>query len=471
MVDSITKTLGSGSGIDTAALVKSLVEAQFAAKTQQVEKRTETLTSQISAVSELKSAINGFNTALKSLVTSGTLSSRLTSSAEGVLRVSATGDTMPTVSTAITVTQLAAAQVSTTNTPIAAGTAFRNGTLSIQLGRDVVDASGAVTGFSASGAPVSVTIDAADATLAGIAAKINGAGAGVTASVVKDGNGERLSIRGASGASQAFQITGADAGDSGESLATLNVGAGATGTTSASRARDALVDVDGVRYARATNSITDLVPDVTLDLVAPSATPVQIGPKRDTAALSQAVNDIVATYNQLFSILRTATDPATGSLARDTGATEMKRALSKLTLTDLTGVTNGTPKTLAEIGVATNRDGSLSVDAAKLARAMKDHPQAIEAMFTESGTGKGVSSALNAIAVQVTSRSFGLGASESRYTQARVKLGDEQVSLTEQQEKMKTRLTQQYASMDARVAVYKSTQAFLTQQIDAWNAN
>ncbi|SOB80140.1 flagellar hook-associated protein 2 [Sphingomonas guangdongensis] len=470
MVESIAKTLGTGSGVDTAALVTSLVEAQFAAKTQQYEQRTETLTKQISTVSELKSAMTGFNNALRALVAGGTLSSRLTSSAEGVLKVSATGTAIPAVNSTITVSQLASAQVSTTNTPIDAATAFAEGTLTIQLGADVYDAAGTVTGFAPVGGGVEVTVPAG-ATLADIAAQINAAGAGVTASVIQDGTGQRLSIRGADGAAKAFEIAAEDTGPGGASLASLAVGRTATGTTSATRANDALVVIDGVRFARATNSITDLVPNVKLDLVAPSTTPVRIGPSRDTAALTQAVNDVVATYNELYTMLRTATDPMTGTLARDSGALEMKRTLGRLTLTDLTGATDGTPKTLAEIGVGTNRDGSLSVDATRLARAVQANPQAVEAMFSDKVTGRGVSSALNAMTVQVTSRSFGLGASESRYTQAQSRLTDDKLELTDQADKMRTRLTQQYASMDARVAVYKSTQAFLTQQIDAWNAD
>ena len=34
---------------------------------------------------------------------------------------------------------------------------------------------------------------------------------------------------------------------------------------------------------------------------------------------------------------------------------------------------------------------------------------------------------------------------------------------------MRTQLTAQFAAMDARVAAYKSTQSFLTNQIAAWN--
>ena len=71
------------------------------------------------------------------------------------------------------------------------------------------------------------------------------------------------------------------------------------------------------------------------------------------------------------AIVNEETNPATGALHNDSAASTLARSLSTLTLTNLvTGVPTGAPKTLAEIGVATNRDGTLSVDATKLSAAM-----------------------------------------------------------------------------------------------------
>lgn len=67
----LANALGAGSGVDTTALVKSLVEAQFANKNAQLIKKSETLTAQISAVSELKSGISGFASALQTLAETG----------------------------------------------------------------------------------------------------------------------------------------------------------------------------------------------------------------------------------------------------------------------------------------------------------------------------------------------------------------------------------------------------------------
>ena len=117
----------------------------------------------------------------------------------------------------------------------------------------------------------------------------------------------------------------------------------------------------------------------------------------------------------------------------------------------------------------TNRDGSLEVNNDKLTKAIASNPAALEAMFSNASDGSGVLAAMNSIKLNATSTLYGLGASTTRYNQAKSDLADQQDKLTTQQEKMTTRLTQQFASMNSRVAAYKSTQTFMENQIKAWN--
>jgi flagellar hook-associated protein 2 len=466
MVDSITKTLGAGSGIDLTQLVTGLVEAQFAAKTATLTKREEAVTAQLSGLARLKSGITNFDRALKTLVSGGTLASKPTSSNEAVLKVSTTGSTVPAALTqSITVQQLASAQVSTTNTAVAADTDYRRGTLRLQLGADVVDGSGNVTGFNADGSPVDITITDADSTVAGIAAKINAANAGVTAEVITDAGGVRLALRGANGAAQAFELSVQNQSGGGASLSAFAVSRMSSTTTTASRARDAIVTMDGVRYTRTSNSITDLVPNVTLDLQSVSTTAVKLGLSRPTEAVTTAVQDFVAAYNEMLAMAKEEADPVTGPLRSESSVNDMMRGLRSLTTNELTAEAVG-PKTLAQLGVATGRDGTLSVNSATLARALRESPTAVEAMFRE---GAGLSKALSEVAARVTSRTFGFDAATQRYTKIKDQLEDARLRITDETEAARTRLTQQFASMDSRVAAYKATQGFLDQQIAAWN--
>jgi flagellar hook-associated protein 2 len=469
---SITTALGAGSGVDTAALVKSLVEAQFAGKTARLTKQTETITSQISGVSTIKSAITGFAGALSALVKGGSLATSPTSSNTGIVTATAlSGAKLAGLSSTIEVRQLARSQVATSPARADMIASVGLGSFTLTLGQATVS-DGAMTGFTASKADaISIPITQGNSGLSGIARAINAANAGVTATVLTDADGSRLSIKGPTGEAKAFTLTATE-DPAAPGLSALNIGPGATGTAIGSSAQDAIVAVDGTALKRSGNSITDLLPGVKLDLVSASVgTKVSLGTSAPTTALSQAVNDFVETFNQLHGVLKEQTDPVTGALRSDGAATTLQRSLRGLTVTPLVGGAQGAPTTLAEIGVKTNREGTLSVDAAALSAALAKYPQAIEAMFADgtAASGTGISSALTTISNAAVNTTTGLGASTTRYTKMQSDITDNQAKLTDAGDVMTKRLTAQFAASEARVAAYKSTLAMLEQQVDAWN--
>jgi flagellar hook-associated protein 2 len=474
-VESITKTLGSGSGIDTTALVQSLVDAQFETRNAQLTKREETLTAQISAASTHKSNITSFAAALSTLSRSGNLATQPTSSNTGIVTVSRlAGATLTDLNARIEVRQLAAAQTASTG-PVTDKTApIGQGKLTLSFGTATV-ANGSMTAFTpTSGAAVDITIGANNASLEGIAAAINAAKAGVTASILTDSAGSRLVIKGASGEARAFTLTATETPGE-EGLAALNIGLGATGTTIGSAAADAIVAIDGVALKRDSNTIADLVPGVKLDLVsAQIGVPVNIGKTLPTSALMQAVSDFVDTYNELFAALNKDLDPVTGALRQDVAAKALKRQLQQLTLTPLTAGAAGAPTTLSQIGIRTNRDGSITLDSAALSRALVNSPDAVERMFAApngvAATNNGLSAALDAISTAAASTTRGLGASEISYTKSKTQIASDKTEALEKAEALRTRMTRQFASMDAKVAAYKSTQTFLENQVKAWNS-
>jgi len=464
----IVKTLGSGSGVDTAAIVDALLQAQFAGKASAITSKTTAVTAQISEVSKLQSGISGFASALTSLIQGCSLVTQPTSSNSSVAAVTPiVGSTIGNLSATLNVTRLAAAQTATTATPVASRTTtIGTGNLTLTFGTATV-ANGAMTGFTAgAAAPISIAIDSTHQSLDGIASAINAAKAGVTASVITDVDGTaRLTLKGATGSAQAFTLSGDT-----PALATLNIGVGETGTTIGSAATNAAVSLDGVSVERASNNISDLVAGVNLTLSATGTT--TLGSSRPTSALTQAVNDYVSTYNELHAVIVEATDPKTGTLNQDSATATLARSLTALPLTNLvTGGAPGAPTTLAEIGVATNRDGTLTVKSDVLQKALTKWPDAVEAMFANGfgASGVGIGAALSAISDAALDSNTGLSASAIRYTAAKADLSDQQDKLTTQQDAAKTRLTQQYAAMDSQVAAYKSTQSFLTAQIAAWN--
>ncbi|RSX13770.1 hypothetical protein CA227_07625 [Sphingomonas koreensis] len=284
-IESIPKTLGGASGIDTAALVKELVEKQFEYRNARLKKREETLTAQISGAATHKSNITSFANAVAGLARGGTLATQPTSSNTSILNVSRlSGANLTTLNARIEVRQLAASQTAHAAPVADKAAAIGQGKLTLTLGTGTVS-NGAMTGFTPGTAtPVDITIDATNSSLEGIANAINAANAGVSASILTDAAGSRLVVKGATGVDRAFTLTATETPGQ-EGLAALNIGVGATGTTIGSAAADALVAIDGVQLKRESNTINDLIPGVKIDLnSAQPGTIVTIGKTLKTTA-------------------------------------------------------------------------------------------------------------------------------------------------------------------------------------------
>ena len=470
---SLLTSLGSGSGVDTTSLVSSLVTAQYSTQSAALTAKSDTLTSQISAVASAKSSINTFATALTTLVKGGTLTTQPTSSNSAVLAATALpGAKLAGLSSTIAVSQLAAAQTAVTNASIPDRTAsLGTGTLTLTFGTATVDANGAMSAFTAgSAASIAIDVTSGNDSLDGIAAAINAKKAGVTASVVTDADGTAyLSLKGATGGAQAFTLDATT--DPSGGLAQFAVGVGASGTRLSSAAQNAKLTVDGVAVERASNTISDLLTGVKLQLSGTSSAPVTLGSITPTDALSNAVSDFVDAYNEVLSTLKTDTDPIDGVLKNDTATRALLAQLKGITLTNLVpGSADGTPSTLAAIGVGTNRDGTLSVDTTTLTRALSESPQAVESMFAySSDASSGLSAILSSLSLNAGNTIYGLGASTSTYTKQQSDIAEQQDTLADQKTATTDRLTAQFAGMNTRVTAYKSVQTFLTNQIAAWN--
>lgn len=467
---SLLTSLDTGSGVDTANLVDSLVQAQFATRSAQLTAKTDALTSQISGVSTMKNTISTFSSALQSLIKGGTLQSQpLSSDTKSLIASPVAGAKMANVSSTINVTQLASAQSARTKTAVSDRSAvIGSGTLTLNFGAATYDSTGTkMTGFTAPTGAVATTIELTNATLDDVATAINAKKVGVTATVISDGNGGAyLSLKGQSGTNSAFTLTSGDAAF--QQFEVKPVSDPDTSTTAISgKAANAQLTVDGISVERSSNTITDLLSGVKLQLNAVSTGPVSLTSERPTTAITQAVQDVVDTYNQVLTTLKEQTDPITGPLRGDQAAQSLLRSLRGLTLATVSDGTGSAPKTLAEIGVSTNKDGTLKLDTKVLDAAMKANPDAIESMFASTTTG--LAKVLSTISDAATNTVYGLGASEARYTSAKTALGKDQTKITEASDAMRTRLTQQYAAMNSRVAAYKKTQTFLEGQIKAWN--
>jgi flagellar hook-associated protein 2 len=368
MVSSIATSLGIGSGIDSVALVDQLAEASRAPKEAVIKQREDTNTARISALGKASGGIDAFASALTALISGGTLFTQPTSSDSNVLTATALpGARIGSLSAQIEVSQLAQAQSLVSEHVADLNAAVGQGTLTL----------------TTSAGPVDIVIDATNDNLVGLARAINVKNVGVTASIVEDSNGARLVLKSGTGAAKAFTLaTAGDAAGLGRFAYDPNV---AGGMTRAQQAQDAIVKLDGVQINRPTNSVSDLITGITINLkTAKPGTAITLGAARPTEAIKQGVADFVGAYNELKTILDEATaigtgSSATGPLRGDNGIREMQRQLARLSATKLSSA--GGPSTLAEIGVRTERNGTLTLDTARLDAMLLADPDGVEALF------------------------------------------------------------------------------------------
>jgi flagellar hook-associated protein 2 len=183
------------------------------------------------------------------------------------------------------------------------------------------------------------------------------------------------------------------------------------------------------------------------------------------------MQELVTAFNEVVAALNQATNPQTGELSQDIGARGLKRSLSQFgSQIIMPGATGTEPKTLAEIGLGTQRDGTFKLDGTRLTAILKSDPQGVAAMFTNGLYG--VFSSFDALARKASSTSDpgSLGGSITRYNAQALKAKTDLATLTKKQEELRSQLINRFAKMNANVGASKSTLSFLKNQIDAWNA-
>lgn len=456
-----TSGVTGGSQIDVQSLVSQLVAAERKPLDDQVTRAKARVTTQISATSSLLGALSSFQSALNGLKTTTAFSSRTTSSTDpAILTASATTSAVPGRYDVV-VDQLASAQQLSSNAFAQGSTqVVGTGTLTVSLGS---------TSFN-------VDIDSTNNTLAGIRDAINAASdnPGVTATLINAADGAHLVLTSSkTGASNPIQVTqtGGDGGLSALEYTNLNQ----ANYTQLRPAQDSRVLVAGQYEATSsTNVIEGMIDGVSLNLV--SAEPgetVSIEVAFDKNGAKEKVNAFVAAYNQLRGMLtrlggydaasKTA-GPMLGDALLNGIDAEIRRTLSNPVTAAGTAI-----QTLADIGVTTQKDGTLKVDSTRLDNALANNFDSVARLFGTSETGVAARlydqiSARLADGAGIDSRNESLQA-EQRALQK--KADDINVRMqTVQQAYLR-----QFTTLDTLLSTLSSTSAFLSQQITALQNN
>jgi flagellar hook-associated protein 2 len=467
---------GIGSGIDIDSIVKSMVAAERAPKESQLATLEKKTTTQITAIGALRSAISEFQTALGALNKGELFQARsATSSKSDLVGVSAGTKAGPgryqvEVKQLATASKVALAAVENSSE---APARFSSGSLEIQLGNE--------------GSFV-VSVDEGNNTLAGIRDAINKQGTekGVTATIVSDDDGARLVLSSSkTGADKDITVKSTPAGDVEEGYKSLDIlkfdGVNATAPAGARKlttAQSAIITVDGLTITSTGNKVDGAIEGVTLDLKAKTAKdePLTITVAEDKAGVKKQIQSFVDSYNKLIGVINAQTKvtsvgegkaPVTGALVGDATARTMLGAIRN-ELVNAQG--DGPLRALADLGITTQKDGTLKIDDTKLGKVMDGNFAELPGVFTGES---GLASRLDATLKPYTQTGGILEQRNKAMTETISKLDKQKADLNRRITSLQERLYKQFNAMDTLVGKMANTSSSLLASLEnlPWAAN
>jgi flagellar hook-associated protein 2 len=427
----------SGQGINVASTVTQMVTQLQATETPYKNQLT-SLQSQDTVISNLGSLLSTLSNDITGLTDpAGVLSGKQGSSSDTNTLALLSADTTATAgSHTVTVQNLA--QTSTEASSAVGANDILSGSFSFHIG---------------SGSSQTVSVDPSNNTLAGLAATINQAGIGVSASIVTDSSGSRLSL-----ISQTSGLGGQITIDS-NSLSDATTGA--VSLIAGQAGQDAQFTVDGIKTTSASNTITGAIPGVTMQLLGKSANPVQVQIDNDTSSVTTALSTMVKDYNAVVSALSAQegkdasgkAEPLYGSPLISQLQQMLSSALNTPSATSLTSVT--------QVGLSLSSDGTLSLNTDQLTSALNDNYAGVQALFQNTNSfGLNLEQAVN---------NAGTGSTKSILTQAQNANSTAETNLNSTISTMDARIATQQTSLTAALNAANQTLQEIPMQLNMVN--
>lgn len=270
----------------------------------------------------------------------------------------------------------------------------------------------------------------------GLRDALNAAGAGVTASVVNTGSGANpyqlvITAKETGTGTTSGLITLAET-TSGGALNSLGIAAGTvdspttptiitggTQSTGAQISQDAVFTVNGITLTRKSNTVSDAVDGVTFTLKqGAQATATSFTVAQDTSAITSQLQDALTKFNAVVTAVNNGSKQG-GALVGDTTTRNILTQVRAV----LGAVPSGLPasnayQTGADVGIKTNRDGTLSLDTTVFKAALEANPDAVRKVFGLTATsdnaavsfvGANSLTATGALAFDISSYTSGSG--------------------------------------------------------------
>lgn len=474
----------TGSGLDVNSIVSQLMTLEKRPLTVLTQRETQ-VTARITALSRVQGGVSALQNAAASLAKTSTFNAmRASSSGDGVM-AAVTDSTAAAAGTyQVKVNSLAsshalASQVFTASDQIGTGS------LTIQFG----SVSGNSFTPAANSSATPITITSSNNTLAGIRDAINAAKIGVTASVVTDNAGSRLSlIANDTGLANTIRVAVNDGSDgsntNNQGLSrlsfdpTISLPPGdATGNGRQmlqTRAPvDASYEVNGLALTSSSNKVSTAIGGVTLDLRKASADTINtITVERDTLSIRMAVDSFIKAYNDVDKVIRdvTAYDPANrkGAVLNGDSAVRSVQSQLRALLGSQMSAATGDFSMLSSVGIEIGKDGSLSLSATRFEAALAD-PAKMSRLFTTTSEGsesaRGFGVRFEALGKLIAGPGGLLpGRTSSQQSQIDA-IAKQKIRLNDRLDDIEKRLRLQYAALDAQLARMQGTSSSLANAL------
>jgi flagellar hook-associated protein 2 len=433
---------GLASGMDTGTMIDQLVKIS-SQPIDLLRRRQSGMSSQVSALGDVVSKLQALSTAATALKDAGTLGTKVSSSTTGF---SGTSDSKALAGRYdVTVGTLARAAQARSQ-PFTAAT-------------DPV--TGGVLHLSVMGHAYDVTIDDG-AALSDVALAIRQSGAPVSATVLSNGANSFLSL---TDLDTGFPIGGV----AGDALSISETSTGSLGQplglAITQTADNATFTIDKLDFTRQSNTVTDAIPGVSLTLKAQTTTPESLVVDADTDNTATNLQKFIDAYNNVLKVVQSQLQPApetdrTTTLAGDGALRNIQSSLQRV-LTTVVG-TSGV-RTLADIGVKSNRDGSLTLDKVALGKSIGRDSAAVNNLFSQAGTGLGA--AVKSLVDQATRSGDGILTTRTKSLSDTIKRMDGQAETMQARlDKYRDQLIAQFTAMEKVVSQVKATTTFMNLQ-------
>jgi flagellar hook-associated protein 2 len=340
--------INSGQGFDVASTVSQILAAEQAVE-DPWKTQLSNLQAQDTALSKMGTDLASLSTAVQALTDfSGVFASKQGASSDtNVVELTSASNVAVAGSHTIVVNSLAQTS-SQYSDKITNAADTLTGSLTVTIGGQ------------------SQSLNVNDQTLSQLAASINGASMGVSASVVTDTTGSRLSlVSRTSGAAGEITLSASLTDDASST---------AIGFQQGMQGKDASLNVDGLDTTSASNTVTGLIPGVTFQILSVSSNPsvpVQVQITNDNSSIEQAFGNFVTAYNAVVDDVKTQEGKdSSGNPEPLFGDPTVALIQSQLSQGLLAGAASGSIKSLMQLGITVDQAGHLTIDGGTLDNAL-----------------------------------------------------------------------------------------------------